>query len=76
MGRNPEYKRTMVDVQQNSAPQAGILNNEENPATDFDRGIAPVVVTGSTDFGGSQTHDVANQAGAVEVDHLALTASQ
>ena len=37
---------------------------------------APVGSAGSTDFGGSQKHVVANQAGAEGVDHLALTASQ
>ena len=59
----------------NVVPQAGILT-EENPATDSDQVKAPVVSAGSTDFGGSQKHDVANQAGAEEVNHLALTASQ
>ena len=54
----------------------GILNNEENPAIDSDRLKASVVDAGSTDFGGSQKHDVANQAGAGRMARLALTASQ
>ena len=37
---------------------------------------APVVGAGSTDFGGSQKHDVANQAGTVGVGRLVLTLSQ
>ena len=37
---------------------------------------APVVGAGSTDFGGSQEHDVAKQAGGDRVVSLALTASQ
>ena len=66
----------MESVLQNIVPQAGILNKEENPAIDSDRVKASVVVAGSTDFGGSQKHDVANQAGAEEVDRLAPTASK
>ena len=42
----------MVDVRENTVPQAGILNNEENPATDSDRVKAPVVGAGSADSGG------------------------
>ena len=61
---------------QNIVPQAGILNKEENPAIDSDRVKASVVDAGSTDFGGSQKHDVANQADAEEVDRLAPTASK
>ena len=59
-------------------PQAVILNSEENPAIipDSNRVKAPVVGAGSTDFGGSQKHDVANQADAEGVDRLAFTASQ
>ena len=60
----------------NILPRAGILNSEENPDTDSDRVKAPVVGAGSTDFGGSHKHDVANPAGAEGVDRLALTASQ
>ena len=45
-------------------PQAGILDNEENLATDSDQVKAPVIGIGFTDFGGSQKHEVANQAGA------------
>ena len=37
---------------------------------------APVVGAGSTDFGGRQKHDVANQAGAEGVERLAPAASQ
>ena len=66
----------MDSVLKNILPQVGILNNEENPTTDSDRVKAPVVGAGSTDFGGSQKHDVANQAGAIGVDHLAPNASQ
>ena len=44
----------MEDVLKNVVPQAGILDNEENSATDSDRVKAPVVGAGSTDFGGSQ----------------------
>ena len=54
----------MEDVLENIVPQAGILNNEENSAIDSDRVKAPVVGSSSTDLGGSQKHDVANQAGA------------
>ena len=66
----------MKSVLQNIVPQAGILNKEGNPGIDSDRVKAPVVGAGSTDFGGSQKHDVANQAGTVEVERLALTLSQ
>ena len=66
----------MEDVLENIVPQGGILNNDQNPAIDSDRVKAPVVGAGSTDFGGSQKHDVDNQAGAGRVNHLALTASQ
>ena len=59
-----------------AVPQAGILNNEENPAIDSDRVKASVVDAGSTDFGGSQKHDVDNQAGAGRVVRLAVTAFQ
>ena len=65
----------MEDVLKNVVPQASILT-EENSATDSNRVKAPVVGAGSTNFGGSQKHDVANQADAEGVDHLALTASQ
>ena len=57
----------MESVLQNIVPQAGILNKEENPAIDSDRVKASVVDAGSTDFGGSQKHNVANQADAEEV---------
>ena len=63
----------MESVLQNIVPQAGILNKEENPAIDCDRVKASVVDAGSTDFGGSQKHDVANQADAEEVGCLAPT---
>ena len=66
----------MKIVLQNIVPQAGILNKYENPAIDSDRVIASVVDAGSMDFGGSQKHDVANQAGAEEMDRLAPTASK
>ena len=66
----------MESVLQNLVPQAGILNKEENPAIDSDRVKASVVDAVSTDFGGSQKHDVANQADAEEVDRLAPTASK
>ena len=61
---------------QNIVPQAAILNKEENPAIDSDQVKASVVDAGSTDFGGSQKHDVANQAEAEKVDRLAPTASK
>ena len=41
----------MVDVQENSLPQAGILNKEENPAIDSDRVKSVMVDKGSTYFG-------------------------
>ena len=66
----------MESVLEKIVPQAGTLNNEENPAVDSDRGKASVVDAGSTDFGGIQKHDVANQAGAGRAVRLALTASQ
>ena len=66
----------MESVLQNIVPQTGILNNEENSAIDSDRVKASVVDAGSTDFGGSQKHDVANQAAVGRVVRLALTASQ
>ena len=66
----------MENVLQNIVPQAGILNKEKNPAIDSDRVKASVVNAGSTDFGGCQKHDVANQAGAEEVDRLAPTSSK
>ena len=66
----------MESVLQNIVPQVSNLDNEENLATDCDRVKAPVVGTGSTDFGGSQEHDVANQAGGDSVVSLALTAPQ
>ena len=68
----------MVDVLQNIVPQAGILDNEENPAIHSDRLQAAVVNANLTDLGrgGGQTHVVANQAGAERVIFLALTASQ
>ena len=65
----------MESVLQSMVPQAGILNIEENPAINSDRVKASVVDAGSTDFGASQKHDVANQADAEEVDRLAPTAS-
>ena len=37
---------------------------------------ASLVDAGSTDFGGSQKHDVANQVDAEEVERLAPTASK
>ena len=64
----------MESVLQNIVPQAGILNKEEDPAIDSDRVKASVVDAGSTDFGGSQKHDVANQSDAEVVDRLAPTA--
>ena len=66
----------MESALQNIVPQAGIINKEENPAIDSDRVKASVVDAGSTDFGRSQKHDVANQAGVEEVDRLAPTASK
>ena len=63
----------MENALKNVVPQAATLT-EENPATDWVR--VPVVGADSTDFGGSQKHDVANQAGAEEVDCLVTTASQ
>ena len=66
----------MDEVLENVVPQASNLDNEENLAIVSDRVKAPVGGAGSTDFGGSQKHDVARQAGAIGVDHLALTASQ
>ena len=66
----------MDSLLENILPQVYILNNEENPATDSDRVKAPVVGAGSTDFAGSQRHDVANQAGAEGDNRLAPTAPQ
>ena len=66
----------MEEVLENVVPQAGILDNEENLPTDSDRVIAPVVGAGSTDFGRSQKHEVANQADGEGVDCLASIASQ
>ena len=66
----------MEDVLQNIVPEASILDNEENSATDSDQVKAPVVGAGSTDFGGSQKYEVANQAGAEGLDRLDPTASQ
>ena len=66
----------MADVLENVVPQAGILNKEENTAIDSDRVEASVVDAGSTDFGGSQKHNVANQAGAEGMDRFAPTASK
>ena len=53
---------------QNIVPQASNLDKDENLATDCDPVKAPVVDAGSTDFGGSQEHDVAKQAGGDRVD--------
>ena len=66
----------MESVLENIVPQAGSLNNEENPAIDSNRMKASVVDAGSTDFEGSQKHDMANQTGAGRVVRLVLTASQ
>ena len=66
----------MESMLENIVPQAGNLGREGNTAIDSDRVKAPVVGAGSTDFGGSQKHDVANQAGTVEVGRLAFTLSQ
>ena len=52
------------------------LDKEENLATDSDRVKASVIDAGSTDFGGSQVHNVAKQAGGDRVVSLALTESQ
>ena len=80
MEGTPNNKPNMEKVLENVVPQEGILDNEENSATDSDRVNALVVVSGPTVFGGGgggggQKHVVANQAGAEGVDHLALTAS-
>ena len=61
---------------QNIIPQASNLDNEENLATDSDRVKAPAVGAGSTDFGGSQEHDVTNKAGGDSLVSLALIAPQ
>ena len=66
----------MESVLKNVLPQVSILNNEGNLTIDSDRVKAPVVGAGSTDFGGSQKHIVANQAGAEGDNRLAPTASQ
>ena len=66
----------MEHVLENIVPQAGFLNGEENPTIDSDRVKAPVDGASFTDFGRSQKHDVANQAGAEGVNRLAPTASQ
>ena len=66
----------MDSVLKNILPQVGILNNEENPTIDSDRVKAPVAGAGFTDFGGSQKHNVANQAGAEGDNRLAPTVSQ
>ena len=62
----PNNKPNKEDLLQNIVPQAGILNNEENPTTG----------AGFTDFGGSQKHEVANPASAEGVDRLVPTAFQ
>ena len=72
----PNNKPNMESVLENIVPQAGNLGKEGNAAIDSDRVKAPVVGAGSTDFGGSQKHDVANQAGTVGMGRLALTLSQ
>ena len=61
----------MEDVLYNIVPQAGILHNEENAASDSDR-VKGWILLGIQ----KQKHNVANQAGAVGVDRLALTAFQ
>ena len=66
----------MKKVLENVVPQASNLDKEENLAIVSDRVKAPVGGAGSTDFGGSQKHDVVNQAGEIGVDHLAPNASQ
>ena len=65
----------MDEVLENVVPQASNLDNEENLIVS-DRVKAPMGGAGSTDFGGSQKHNVARQAGAIGVDHLTLTAAQ
>ena len=64
MEGTPNNKPNMEEVLENAVPQASNLDNQENLAIDSDRVKAPVVGAGSTDFAGSQKHDVANQAGA------------
>ena len=66
----------MESVLHNIVPQASNLDNEENLASNSDRMKVPVVGAGSTDFAGSQEHDVDNQAGGDRMVSLALTASQ
>ena len=66
----------MEKLLENVVPQASNLDNEENLVIVSDRVKAPVGDAGSTDFGGSQKHNVANQAGTVGVGRLAFTASQ
>ena len=66
----------MEEVLENAVPQASNLDNEENLAIDSNRVKAPVVGVGSTDFGGSQKHNVSKQAGAEGAARLALTAPQ
>ena len=63
----------MEEVFENVVPQASNLDNEENLAIVSDRVKAPVGGAGSTDFGGSQKHDVASQAGAEGADRLAAS---
>ena len=66
----------MESVLQNIVLEGSNLDDEENLATDSDRVKAPVVGASSTNFGGSQKHDVANQASGDRVVSLALTAFQ
>ncbi|KAG8287381.1 hypothetical protein J6590_038988 [Homalodisca vitripennis] len=61
----------ILGADQNQLGEAGTLTSEGNPVTNSDRVKTPVVGAGSTDFGGSQMYDVANQAGVTGVDHLA-----
>ena len=75
-GRNTEEQTIYGNVLENVVTEGGILISEENAAIYSDRVKAPVVSAGSTNFGGSQKHILANQAGTEEVDRWALTASQ
>ena len=66
----------MEKVLENVVPQASNLDNEENLAIVSEEKKATVGDAGSTDFGGSQKHDVTNQAGTEGVGRLAPTPSQ
>ena len=65
-GRISEYKPNMnVVYDKNASPQVGALNRGVNPTDDSNRVQAPVVGTGSTDFGGSHKNYATNDTYAI-----------